>query len=96
MRPATAELAWLAAFSAYKAGKHEDAIAWSHMAIANGHHAGHAGEFPRIGFRYPVALYEGPYDVLRFAHKALGQPEAAAEAERKFEAARAAREAAGR
>ena len=93
IRPATAELAWLAGFAAYKAGRHEDAVAWSHMAIANGLHEGRGTAFPRIGFRFPTALYEGPYDVLRWAHKALGQPEAAAEAERKFEAARRAREA---
>ena len=94
VRPATAELAWLAGFAAYKAGKHEDAIAWSHMAIANGHHAGHGEQFPRVGFRYPVALYEGPYDVQRWAYKALGNTAAAAKAEREYEKAKKAREAA--
>jgi tetratricopeptide (TPR) repeat protein len=94
LRPATAELAWLAGFAAYKAGRHEDAIAWSNMAIANGLYEGQGALFPRISFRYPTALYEAPYDILRWAHKALGNAEAAAEAERKFEQARHAREAA--
>ena len=92
IRPATAELAWLAGYAAYKAGRHEDAIAWSRMAITNGLYEGEGGRFPRISFRFPTALYEGPYDVLRWAHKALGQAGLAAEAERKFELARQARE----
>jgi tetratricopeptide (TPR) repeat protein len=93
LRPATAELAWLAGYAAFKAGRHQDAVAWSHMAIANGLYEGQGAQFPRISFRFPTALYEGPYDVLRWAHKALGQPELAASAERKFEQARRSREA---
>jgi tetratricopeptide (TPR) repeat protein len=92
IRPATAELAWLAGYAAQKAGRHEDAIAWSNMAIANGLFEGRGECFPRIGFRFPTALYEGPYDVLRWAHKALGQADLAAAAEHKFEQARRARE----
>jgi hypothetical protein len=53
---------------------------------------GQGEHFPRIGFRFPTALYEGPYDVLRWAHKALGQADLAAAAEHKFEQARRARE----
>jgi hypothetical protein len=92
IRPATAELAWLAGYAAYKVGRYEDAIAWSNMAIANGLYEGQGERFPRIGFRFPTALYEGPYDVLRWAHKALGQADLATVAERKFEQARKARE----
>lgn len=94
VRPATAELAWLAAFAAYRAGRHEDAIAWAHMSIANGAFAGQGASFPRIGFRYPVALYEGPYDVLRWAHKARGDVAAADAARQEYERAKQAREAA--
>jgi tetratricopeptide (TPR) repeat protein len=94
LRPATAELAWLAGFAAYKLGRHEDAIAWSHMAIANGLYEGRGAGFPRISFRYPTALYEGPYDVLRWAHKALGHAAESADAEQKFERAKQARDAA--
>ncbi len=94
VRPATAELAWLAAFAAYKAGRHEDAIAWAQMSVANGLFEGQGARFQRIGFRYPVALYEGPYDVLRWVYKAQGDAAAAADAETKFEQARRARETA--
>lgn len=96
IRPATAELAWLAGFAAYKARRYEDAIAWSNMAVVNGLYDGAGAAFPRKGFRNPKALFEGPYDVLRWTFKALGNPEAAAEAERECEAARLAREAAQR
>lgn len=94
VRPSTAELAWLAAFASYKVGRHEDAVAWSHMSIANGLFEGKGARFHRIGFRNPVALYEGPYDVQRWAYKALGDTAAAAAAERKYEEAKRAREAA--
>jgi hypothetical protein len=48
-----------------------------------------------VSFRHPPALYEGPYDVLRSVFKALGNPEAAAEAEQEYENARQARLSAG-
>jgi tetratricopeptide (TPR) repeat protein len=91
IRPATAELAWLAGFAAFKAGRHEDAIAWSNMAIVNGLYQGAGGTFPRVSFRNPSALYEGPYDVLRSVFRALGNEEAAVESEREYENARQAR-----
>lgn len=96
IRPATAELAWLAGHAACKAKRYEDAIAWSNMAVVNGVYDGAGAGFPRKGFRNPVALYEGPYDVLCRTFKALGNAEAAAEAARESEAARQAREAAQR
>jgi hypothetical protein len=71
--------------------RHEDAIAWSHMAIANGLYEGQGAQFARISFRNPTALYEGPFDILRHAHKALGDDAAAARAEKKYEAAQRAR-----
>ena len=94
IRPATAELAWLAGFAAYKAQRHEDAVAWSNMAIANGLFRGHGAQFERIGFRHLPGLYEGPFDVLRWAYQALGNDKAAAEALRDYERAKRAREAA--
>ena len=96
LRPATAELAWLAGYAAYNARRYEDAIAWSNMAVVNGLHDGAGAGFERKGFRNPTALYEGPYDVLRWTFKALGNADAAAEAAREFEAAKRAREAAQR
>jgi Glycosyltransferases involved in cell wall biogenesis len=92
IRPATAELAWLAGYAAQKVKRFEDAIAWSRMAIANGLYAGQGESYARIGFRYPPALYEGPYDVMRWAYKGLGDEAAAADAERHYEAAKRARE----
>jgi len=94
IRPATAELAWLAGFAAYKGLRFGDAVAWSRMAIANGLYRGHGVEFERIGFRHPPALYEGPYDVLRWAYQALGNAQAAAAAAADYEQAQAARESA--
>jgi tetratricopeptide (TPR) repeat protein len=96
IRPATAELAWLAGYAAYQAKRYEDAIAWSNMAVVNGLHDGAGAGFPRKSFRNPTALYEGPYDVLRWTFKALGNQAAADEAAREFEAAKHAREAAQR
>jgi glycosyltransferase involved in cell wall biosynthesis len=95
IRPATAELAWLAGWTMQKVGRHEEAVAWSRMAVAMGLHAGEGARFPRISFRYPRALYEGPYEVLQHAYKALGDAQAAAQAERDARAARLARDQAG-
>ena len=92
IRPATAELAWLAGWASWKAKRWEDAIAWSNMAIVNGLYQGAGASFERISFRYPPALYEGPYDVLRSTFKALGNAAAADEAGLEYEAARRARE----
>ena len=47
----------------------------------------------RIGFRHPPGLFEGPYDILRFALRRLGDEAGAAAAERMFVEAKAAREA---
>ena len=66
------------------------------MAVVNGLHDGAGAGFPRIGFRHPPALYEGPYDVLRWTFTALGNEAAAQEAAHEYEAARRAREAAAR
>jgi tetratricopeptide (TPR) repeat protein len=95
IRPATAELAWLAGFTMQKVGRHEEAVAWARMSIAVGLYAGEGARFQRISFRAPMALYEGPYDVLRYAYKALGDTRAAEQAERDYRAAKAAREKAG-
>ena len=92
IRPSTAELAWLAGLAAYRAKRYEDAIAWSNMAIINGLYQGAGASFPRIGFRHPSALYEGPYEVLRWTFAATGNEAAAAEAAHEAEEAKRARE----
>jgi tetratricopeptide (TPR) repeat protein len=89
-----AELCWLAGFAAYKLQDMPQAVYWSRLAIAQGWFKGTGQKVPRIGFRNPNALYEGPYDILRFALRGVGDPEGAAEAERLYHEAIAARSAA--
>jgi tetratricopeptide (TPR) repeat protein len=96
IRPATAELAWLAGWASYKAGRYQDAIAWSKMAIANGLYEGAGKRYERIGFRHAPGLYEGPYDVLRWSFAALGEAPATRAAEREWIAAKRLRERARR
>jgi hypothetical protein len=87
-----AELAWLAAFAAYRSGDPAQASYWARLSITHGLFRGDGAGVPRIGFRNPAALYEGPYDVLRFALRALGDVKGAEAAEQAFHEARAARE----
>jgi tetratricopeptide (TPR) repeat protein len=85
------ELAWLAGWCCYQQGRLAEAIAWERMAIALGNFAGcQAGE-GRISFRHLPAWYEGPYDVLRWVYRKLGQAALAAEADESFQAALAQR-----
>lgn len=62
-----AELAWLAAYASYYAGLNSQAIHWAHLSIAMGKHQGYGKAIERIGFQYPEAQYEKPYDVLKYA-----------------------------
>jgi tetratricopeptide (TPR) repeat protein len=89
-----AELAWLAGYSAYQSGDALQATYWARLAIAGGHFEGAGKLVPRIGFSHPPALYEGPYDILRYALPVLGDTKGAEEAQRKYEGARRARESA--
>jgi tetratricopeptide (TPR) repeat protein len=86
-----AELCWLAGFAAFKLDDMAQAVYWSRLAIAQGLFRGTGAKVPRIGFRNPNALYEGPYDILRYALRALGDAEGAAEAERLYHEATGAR-----
>jgi glycosyltransferase involved in cell wall biosynthesis len=90
-----AELPWLSAYASWQAGNAAQAAYWAQAAIALGRFVGVGNAIPRHGFRYPPALYEGPYDVLRFALRVLGDDAGADEAERLYRQARAARELAG-
>jgi tetratricopeptide (TPR) repeat protein len=92
IRPATAELAWLAGWASFNARRYEDAIAWSNMAVVNGLYDGAGASFARIGFRHPSALYEGPYDVLRWTFDRLGNSAASRAAAVEWAAAKQARE----
>jgi tetratricopeptide (TPR) repeat protein len=77
-----AELAWLAAYASWQAGRPAQAVWWARMAIPNGALDANGHLPKRAGFRHPPALYEGPYDILRFALRAIGDEEGADEAER--------------
>lgn len=94
IRPATAELAWLAGHACLQDNKPERAIAWAHMAVANGLYSA-VGYYPhlRIGFRDVAALYEAPYEVLRQAYEQLGWSSLAEASAVKSRMARTAREA---
>jgi glycosyltransferase involved in cell wall biosynthesis len=76
-----AELAWLAAFAAFQLKDHAQAVYWARLSLTYGLFEGSGASVPRIGFRNPSALYEGPYDVLRFALRQLGDSAAAEAAE---------------
>ncbi len=89
--PGLAELPWYAAFAASKLHQHQKAVHWAHLAIPWGWFLGRGASVPRIGFRYLPGLFEGPFDVLRFALRALGDEKGAAQAEQRYQEARAAR-----
>jgi len=86
-----AELPWLAAFASYRKGNNDQAIYWANLAIPNGLFRGIGAKVPRIGFRSLSPLWEGPFDVLRWALRAKGDAAGAAEAEALYEQAREAR-----
>ena len=87
-----AELAWLAGYVCYQLGRDAQAVHWAKLAIVHGRFRGDATGIGRIGFTDPPALWEGPYDVLRWAEKRRGNAETASEAERLWAEAKAARE----
>jgi glycosyltransferase involved in cell wall biosynthesis len=89
-----AELPWLAAFASWQASRPDQAVYWARLAIPMGLFRGHGEQAKRIGFRNMNALYEGPYDVLRFALRTMGDPAGADEAEKLYQQAIAARKAA--
>jgi hypothetical protein len=91
-----AELAWLAGFASFRAGYAHQAVWWSRMAIAMGCFEGCGADVKRIGFRHPPALWEGPYDVLRYALEDMGDKAGAEEAGRKCAEAKARREGTGK
>jgi tetratricopeptide (TPR) repeat protein len=88
-----AELAWLAGFAAYQLANHAQAVYWARLAIVHGSFEGDGASVPRIGFRNLSALYEGPYDILRFALRQLGDTAGADAAEQAYQRASAARNA---
>jgi tetratricopeptide (TPR) repeat protein len=88
-----AELAWLAGFAAFQLKDHAQAVYWARLAITHGLFEGDGASVPRIGFRNLSALYEGPYDILRFAARQIGDTAGADAAEAAYQRASAARNA---
>lgn len=94
--PGIAELPFMAGLACYRLGRWQHAAHWAGLALAHNLADGPHGEtFPRrAGFRYLPGLFEGPYDVLYWAMKAMGDDGAAAIAWRGYVDAKAMREAA--
>ena len=90
-QPGTPELAWFAGFCCYQLGQYRNAVHWERIAIAQGNVEGTGLNIPRTGFRHLPGMYEGPYDVLRFAYRKLGMERAAQTAEQQHERARSKR-----
>jgi len=91
LHPGVAEFPWLAGFASWKAGRYRDAVAFSNLAIMHGEYYGQAHEANRISFRHFPELYEGSFDVLRFAYRSLGDDTAADQAEQDYQASMTAR-----
>jgi hypothetical protein len=86
-----AELSWLAGWASFQMGDMAQAVRWSQQAVAYGMFQGNGAEQKRLGFRNLVALYEGPYDVLRFALRRLGDQSGAEQAEVNYSQAKSRR-----
>lgn len=86
-----AELAWLAGYASYYAGSFSQAIYWANLSITLGKYQGCGKEIYRIGFQYPEAQYEKPYDILRYAYAQVGKWEKAKLAEQFYQQAYLAR-----
>lgn len=71
--PGIAELAWLAGKASIALERYDDAICWAHASIALGLFKGMGKRVHRSGVASQLVLYEGPYDVLRVAYRALGE-----------------------
>ena len=66
------ELTWLASYASFHGGKPAQALYWAYMSEAMGRVKGHGAEVPRTGFRHNFGLYEGPYDMIRYALQVQG------------------------
>lgn len=89
--PSYPELAWMAAWCGFRAGRMAWAIAWSQMSHAIGHVEGTCAGWDRVGFRNPVGWLEGPLDALRFAFRRQGRMAEADRIETRYQAAKAIR-----
>jgi hypothetical protein len=88
--PGIPELPWYAAYLSWSAGKKQHAAWWAKLAVVHGCYEGTCP--PRTGFEYPFARYEGPYDMLQYALRSLGDKKGAAKAAASLEKAAAKRQ----
>ena len=86
------ELHWLAGFCCYHLGRYDQAIYWAELALTAAQSEKHS---PRIGFRFPPAHYDYPWDLLVWSYRALGKDDEAKAAERGLGESRQEREKAG-
>lgn len=86
-----AEIPWYAGHISTRLNRPLQAVYWAHLAIATGKYSGLGKSVRRVGWSHPFGLWEGPYDVLRYAYDAMGENENAAEADRLFHLAAVAR-----
>ena len=87
-KPSAPEASWLAGWCCFQRRALEEAIVWSRLAVFQAQQSQLADG---TGFHYVPAWFEGPYDVLRFALRELGQLENAEQAEIEFEIYKAER-----
>ena len=69
-RPDYAELPWIAGFACLRLGRLEDAINWSKIAVLFSWRG--VKDPHRICFKDPRGLFEGPYEVMESAYRAMG------------------------
>lgn len=86
-----AELSWLASYICFQQQRYADAVVWAEQSVAVGAYDGNGAVLQRHGPFHPPALFDGPFDVLRYALAALGNTEAAAEAAEDYANAQALR-----
>jgi tetratricopeptide (TPR) repeat protein len=86
------EHAWLAAYCLHRAGENDRAVYWAQKAARI---AAQQRDALRVGFNYKFAQFEGPFDVLDHAYRALGETELAKDARVKVEQMIALRESLG-
>ena len=72
-RPDYPELPWLIASIQLAIGNWGDAASWARLAAVNNWSRKNASEIDRIGFKEPVALYEGPYQITAEAYRRAGR-----------------------
>ena len=72
-QPNYPELPWLIASICMSQNKPYDALHWARIAALNNWSRKRATEINRIGFKEPLALYEGPYQIMMAANNMIGR-----------------------